>query len=217
MNLIPRNLWFPILLLPSALLWADGGKTLYRWVDEKGEVHYSDQIPPQYAPTGHDVITDQGVTVEKIPRAKTKEEIAAEAAQQAAEQAAKTHAEETQAAREAADRRLREAYGSADSIRNMLAEKTALIDSTVRLAENRITKLQDDLKRVGSEAARQERSGNPVAEDIKKQMASLHDQIVNNQKFIADQHAEQQRLKAQFEADLKRYLELTGQAPSATD
>jgi hypothetical protein len=38
---------------------------VYRWVDENGQVHYSESLPPNYQDKGHDVLNQQGRLVEK--------------------------------------------------------------------------------------------------------------------------------------------------------
>ena len=194
---------------------ADTGKTLYRWVDENGHVQYSDQLPPQYAPEGHDVISTTGATKERVPKAKTKEEIAKAKRETALKEAEKAKTEAEKAAQAAADRRLLEAYGSAESIQTMLTEKTALIEASIGLSENRIKKLGNQLTKLNTEAARVERSGSPVSDDIKKEMSDINNQIENQKKSIVEQRAEQARLKKAFEADLQRYVELTKPKPTA--
>lgn len=53
------------LLLTAAASWA----VTYRWVDEKGGVHYGDSIPPQYAGQGHTELSPQGRVLKRIERA----------------------------------------------------------------------------------------------------------------------------------------------------
>lgn len=38
---------------------------VYRWVDENGEVHYSESLPPNYRDQGHDVLNEQGIVVDQ--------------------------------------------------------------------------------------------------------------------------------------------------------
>src|SRR5688572_12769969 len=46
----------------------------YRWVDEKGVVHYGDRIPPQYANKERAVLNSQGVQVGHIEAQRTPEQ-----------------------------------------------------------------------------------------------------------------------------------------------
>ena len=48
---------------------------LYKWVDEDGNVFYSDQIPPEQSTKRHQILDERGVVRESVRRAKTPEEI----------------------------------------------------------------------------------------------------------------------------------------------
>ena len=63
-------------------------KTVYRWVDEDGNVHYTESLPPERGDAGHDVLNDQGLVIDENQRLtpqktedqKSEEEIKAEEA-----------------------------------------------------------------------------------------------------------------------------------------
>ncbi|NNL04005.1 MAG: DUF4124 domain-containing protein, partial [Xanthomonadales bacterium] len=38
---------------------------VYRWVDEDGNVHYTESLPPGYKDTGHDVLNERGIVVDE--------------------------------------------------------------------------------------------------------------------------------------------------------
>ena len=67
---------------PPALLAATAGsdKPLYKWVDEKGIVHYGDSIPPQYAKQERSILNRHGVEVGRLDAEKTEAERALDAA-----------------------------------------------------------------------------------------------------------------------------------------
>lgn len=50
-----------------ALLFAGtaAAAKVYRWVDENGEIHYSESLPPDYQDKGHDILNRQGMVVEE--------------------------------------------------------------------------------------------------------------------------------------------------------
>ena len=50
---------------------------MYRWVDEKGQVYYSDRIPPQYVNKERREYDDRGHLISTVEAAKTKEQLAA--------------------------------------------------------------------------------------------------------------------------------------------
>ena len=51
---------------------------LYRWVDEKGVVHFGDRIPAKYAKIEREIYSSQGVVIKVLPAEKTKEQLVAE-------------------------------------------------------------------------------------------------------------------------------------------
>ena len=65
----------PVLIL-TLLTFAGpaAGQTVYRWVDEDGNVHYSQTLPPEKAQEQHDKLTAEGLLAERIERAPTPEE-----------------------------------------------------------------------------------------------------------------------------------------------
>jgi hypothetical protein len=68
---------------------------MYRWVDEKGQVHYGDSIPPQYANQGHAELSSQGRVVKRVEGAARNE-----AERQRRDEAAKRAAQEQRDAQE---------------------------------------------------------------------------------------------------------------------
>ena len=54
------------LLLTGLILAADAGAAeVYRWVDENGEVHYTQSLPPSFKDKGHDVLNERGIVTDE--------------------------------------------------------------------------------------------------------------------------------------------------------
>jgi hypothetical protein len=51
---------------------------VYRWVDENGQIHVSDKIPPEYSDRPKEVLNEHAVTVDLLEGRKTPEQLAAE-------------------------------------------------------------------------------------------------------------------------------------------
>ena len=68
-------------LLALASLNAFAGETerVYKWVDEDGQIHYGDSIPPEYSDLPKQVLNEHAVTVDHLEGRKTEEQLAAEA------------------------------------------------------------------------------------------------------------------------------------------
>ena len=64
-----------LVVFTFAALFVSGAQAgLYRWVDEYGDVHYSDKVPPKYLKKEHEELNEQGTLVKKHDRAMTAEE-----------------------------------------------------------------------------------------------------------------------------------------------
>jgi hypothetical protein len=53
-----------------------GEGKLYRWVDNEGNIHYSDHVPPEYSELGHHILNSHGVSVDVVGGEKTADELA---------------------------------------------------------------------------------------------------------------------------------------------
>ena len=104
---------------------------LYRWVDNDGNIHYSDHVPPEYSELGHYVLNSQGIKVDVIAGEKTAEELV-EIRRLAALKA------ELQREREAAalrDRVLLSTYLSVDEIQDLRDRGVELLAGQIRVTE----------------------------------------------------------------------------------
>ena len=59
----------------SATAVAREEKSVFKWTDENGVVHYGDSIPPEYRDLPKERLNDQGVAVELLEGKKTEEQL----------------------------------------------------------------------------------------------------------------------------------------------
>ncbi len=192
------------LLLGLSALSAGAGQ-LYRWVDDQGQVHYGDQIPPNETKKGGAVLSNTGREVRTLKRQKTQDEITAE------EKAAREQAEaERQRQRqEERDRVLLQTFTSEQDILDARDRKLAAVEGSIRLTQGRLDTLKKSLAAKRKEAADTERSGRVVSEALSNAITTLEGQVAENEHFLVGKHQEIDNLKQQYGADLERYRELT--------
>lgn len=183
---------------------AQGGK-LYRWVDEKGQVHYSDKIPAEYAGQQRDVLNKQGVKKETIEGAKTPEQLAEEARQAKLQEEEKRRVEE-QARR---DRILLATYTTEDELAMARDGKIAALDAYIKVTNSRIGKLKAQLEALRKRAEQADAKA-PATAKLQKEIAHTEQQVRENESYVETKRREQNELRAQFEQDLQRYRELKG-------
>lgn len=65
-----RFLFINLLLLAGSV----SAQTVYKWVDENGDVHYSQTLPPEQTEKAHERLTEEGLLAERIDRVMTEDE-----------------------------------------------------------------------------------------------------------------------------------------------
>lgn len=189
------------LWLPVAPLHA--GK-LYKWFDDTGQVRYGDRIPPQYAKKKSQTLNGQGIVVETKSAAKTPQQIAEEARR--AEQKAEQERIQREVARK--DRILLDTFTNEDEMVMTRDGKIDAIEAVIRVTHGRSEKNRARLASLKLRAANLERSGKPVPKTLLKEILEVRGQIRFNTDYIAGRKVEQQRIREQFESDIKRFREL---------
>ncbi len=173
----------------------------YRWVDERGRVYYSDQIPPQHVDKAHSVINKQGVTLDRVEKAKTAEQFAEE------KRLAAMRAEVERIARQEAiyDRILLDTFAKVEDLEATRDRRIATIEGLINVSQHKIETMQKELDALTSNAASMERQGQSVPDDVRFDTLGLQAQIERERGFIRSQRTQQKDVRAKFAADIVRY------------
>ena len=193
----------------AALLTATSAiaERTFKWVDNEGQVHYGNLVPPEYAKNERRVINEQGRTVKIYEAAKTPEERAA--AEKAAElEARKKALDEKQATH---DRSLLATYASEQDMLLARDGKVASVEALLQLTSSRIQSMKQRLHELTEEAATYERSGKQLPHSVEAQINNLRTQITRNEAFIKEKEQELAEINSQFDADINRFVELTAE------
>ena len=176
------------------------------WTNNEGVRECGDRVPPEYAQKGHQELSKSGMVKSETERAKTEEELAEE------KRLAKLEAEELKKKeeQEKLDKILLETFSSEADIERARDERVSAVEATIKLAEQRNSKIQLDLDKRIQSAAAEERSGKKPSEALLKDIESLKRQIKNNDNFIVDKRAEQEEIKKAHALDIERYKKLKG-------
>lgn len=199
-----RQLVFSLLLVVAPFANA----ALHKWVDEKGQVHYGDQIPPQYIDQKRSVLNEQGVVVERVEKAKTSEQYEKEAEEKRIK-AEQDRARMIEAKKNALrDRVLMDTFTTERDLIIARDARVEAVDSQIQLTEAFIKeneRKQDELKKRIESI---EKAGRVVPENLHKEMDSVSGQLATNLKFIEDKKVERQQIIVKFDDDIKRFREL---------
>ncbi|UCC55774.1 MAG: DUF4124 domain-containing protein, partial [Gammaproteobacteria bacterium] len=196
------------LLFPASTILAE---RTFRWVDENGQVHYGDRVPPQYSKQERKELSEEGRTLKVYEAQKTPEQKAEERRLAVTEEARKKIA----AKRKRHDQTLLATYSSEEDMLLARDGKIASIESLVQLTHRRIKSMQKRLLELTDEAADYERSGKKLPVGLHQQIANIRGQISQNETFIKDKEREMEDIRQKFAADIERFKELTSDDDSA--
>lgn len=187
----------------AALLFATpASPATFKWVDDKGVVHYSDKMPSDAVDKGSVELNKQGIPVKRIEPAPTLEQRRAKAAE---EERQKQIARE----REVVDRRdraLMESYTSEDEIELARSRALATIDTQVQSAQAYSVQLGKRRKEL--EAKRKSYGDKPVAPAVEREMESIDEELGKQDTLVAEKKREAAAVTARYDADKQRWREL---------
>jgi hypothetical protein len=175
----------------------------YRWVDDKGLVHYGDTIPPEFIRGTTAELNSHGVPLREFPAQLTPAEQAA--AQQRDEKAAKLKQHDTF---------LVTTYTSAKDIEQLRDERLAQLEGQISASRGYIDSVGARLTSLRARASNfkpyapsptARRMPDPLAAEI---VQTLNEASSQKATLLARQ-AEQKELRAAFQTDIDRYRELT--------
>jgi uncharacterized protein DUF4124 len=184
---------------------------LYKWVDDKGVVHYGDTIPPEYATRDRSVLNDRGVRV-GFEEGEITEQEKAEIARKEAEVEAARAAKLEEARR---DRSLLETYSSVSDIEDLRDRRLELLESQIKVTEVYLGNLRERLVGLQEEASSYKpyttREDAPqIPENLALDISRTADSINGYERTLAQTREDQEALRAAFEKDIRRFKELKG-------
>lgn len=194
-----------IILIITSLIFVQSDalakKKLYKWVDENGNVTYSDQVPPKQIKKKHEELSDHGVVLEKIGTAKTEDEILAERELKRKEKMAEKLAKEKELKR----KNILKAYANEAEITRLKDERIYALEKNIDLANQNLEFQKISKEQLLSMAADNERNGKEVSKALKSRIKVIEDKIKYQLKFIQAKTDEKNVVKQKFESDLKIY------------
>jgi hypothetical protein len=190
------------LLLSSLFSVAHGD--LYRWVDDDGNVHYTDKIPPAQIKKGRTEISEEGVRIREIPPAKTREEIERD---QELERL-RVQQEKLLEQQRSADRVLLRTFRSEEDVIVARDGKLASIDTMIKVSRNNIRRQQAWLGGLRVQAADLERAGKPVPKHLIDAIDKAERSIREAYSTIVERETQKNGIRERFAKDLTRFRQL---------
>lgn len=208
--------------IAGALLLAGGNlaaqkQKVYRWVDQDGNVHYTESLPPDYKDTGHDVLNDQGLVVDenqhltpqKADEQKSAEEIKQEEAAELPRDSSGlprpkplyTEAEKQQRM----DNFLMLRYESEQEITDAMNVEIKQLNYDRRLIEGSQASIMEAWRGNIREAANRQRAGQKVGDGVHQEIAKLQSKLRQNRRELASLESREAKIRDDFQKQLDRY------------
>jgi hypothetical protein len=125
-------------LLVYALVTSVFAANLYKWVDENGEIRYSDRLPPSQVKQKRQILNEHGVVIDTKEAAKTAEQLEADEEAKRIRDAELAEEKRLQAEKDKHDRVLLLTFSSEEEMMSVRDNRMEVIDSVIRLIENSI-------------------------------------------------------------------------------
>ena len=209
LNLFPKA---GLLLLALVFVSQASANKLYRWVDENGEVHYGDRVPPEEVKLKRDVLNKYGVPVESLQHELSAEEREALKRQQALEAAERQRLIESSQR----DNVLLSTYMSTEEIRDLRNRRSELLDGQIKVTElylnnlrTKVTKLQRDASRF--QPYNPDPNAPPIPDRLAKELSNSLKSILVYEQTLIETRDKKDKLVAKFDSDIDRFEQLQSQ------
>lgn len=178
---------------------------MYKWVDDKGNTFFSDQVPPKHTQFRREMLNKQATVVGVTERAKTKSEEALDRLLTALKEAQ----EKLIAQQQYHDKALRITYNKLEDLQNTYDAKLQELETEQKLTISNLKRLDNQLETLQRQAATNERNGEKVPQKLVDEIKATEKE--SQQAYVKiSQHIEKKnKVVEQFNSDIARYKQLT--------
>jgi hypothetical protein len=180
------------------------GRTVYKWVDEKGVTHYGDHIPPEYASQEQRVINSHGIEIDRLEAQKSAEQLAVEDQKKAEIEQSRNR-----------DRNLLNTYASVQEIERLRDQRVTLLTDQIKVTSQFLEVLNGKLKKLRANSLRfkpysSDPNAPPMPDQIAEDLVRVGNDIRTQEENLREKRSEETTMSNQFESDIQRFKELKG-------
>ncbi len=186
---------------------------MYKWVDENGQMHFGDKIPPKYMAKEHQELNESGV----VTKHKEAEKTAKEKAEARRVEREKKKAELIEKKKRQRDRVLLDTYTTE---RDLIVARDSRLDavgSQIQLAE---TIIRDSNKSIGAlekQVTQIKASNREVPADMYQRIDSEKQQIAVQSKVMETHKQRRDDISTQFNGYIERFKVLKAEQKARRD
>ncbi len=184
------------------------GEKLYKWVDDKGNTYFSDQVPPKHSQYRRESLSKQGVVVGVTERAKTKSEEALDRLLTALKEAQ----EKVIAQQMFHDKALRVTYNKLEDLQKTYDASLMELETEQKLAISNLKRLDNQLETQHRQAATFERNGEKIPQNLLVEIKATERESQQAYIKISQNIEKKNKISERFNADIARYKQLTESA-----
>ena len=188
---------------------------VYRWVDENGEVHYSESLPPDHQDKGHDVLNQQGMVTDEnqkltpqpppaAPPEEQKQELPRDTSGLPRPKSLYSEAELQQRM----DNFLMLRYESEQEILDAMEVEIKQLNYDRRLLEGSRASLNGAYRGQIRVAGDRQRAGLEVEPATIKEISDLRKSLAKNTESLNGLQQREDDIRAEFDKQLERYRHL---------
>ena len=178
---------------------------MYKWVDEKGNTYFSDQVPPEHSQRRREKLSKQGRVLEVTEKAKTKSEEALDRLLTAL----KAAQEKVIAQQMYHDKALRVTYNKLEDLQNTYKAKLQELETEQKLSISNLKRLDNQLETLHRQAATHERNGEKIPQKLLDEIKATEKESQLSYVNISQHIEKKNKVSEQFEGDIARYKQLT--------
>jgi hypothetical protein len=181
---------------------------MYKWVDEKGNIYFSDQVPPKHSQYRRESLSKQARVVDVTEKAKTKSEEALDRLLKALKEAQ----EKVIAQQMFHDKALRITYTKLEDLQNTFDSKLQEMETEQKLTISNLKRLDNQLETLHRQAATNERNGEKIPQTLLDEIKATEKESQLAYVKISQHIENKNKVVEQFNADIARYKQLTQSA-----
>jgi hypothetical protein len=186
---------------------------LYKWIDEDGQIRYSDRLPAAQVRKKHHQLNSQGVVLSTREAAKSEAELAADAAAKLKlekEQAIQAKLDEEQNKK---DQVLLLTFSNEKELGLARADRIEVLDSVIQLISKSIAATQQTLDQLQTSADKNYLSkGKEVPGGLAQKIEHFSRKKQSRSAQLDSKMLEKEKINEQYEIDLARYRFLKAEA-----
>ncbi|MDH3217899.1 MAG: DUF4124 domain-containing protein [Gammaproteobacteria bacterium] len=179
---------------------------LYKWIDEEGQVRYSDRLPAEQVRKQHQQLNSQGVVLTTKEAAKSDEELAAEAEAKRKQQEQAAEEARLKELQDKKDQVLLLTFSSEKELEYARDNRIEVIDSVIRLIQNSINSTREKLEQLEANAERNYTSqGLEVPGGLAQKIEHFSQKLSSRNEQLLLKEEEKLKINQQYDRDVERY------------